>query len=448
MRMKRQIAEPQDGELILLRDRYQEPSYSLWEITSHDKENVNLRKKGDTGETVAIGRMNLTDSLKGSKYEAVWTEAVPDLDPEVMGKMLSLLDSSRYTNHAFMFEVGSKDEQGAQSLTLLGNSSQDNGEEAEMEIYLDREFVEVTPKSDRLFGIPSETKAEYTEGTVLLLRPLATSNGNHAKIMLSKAEAVETGMTRNKAEEFLTKTSGPFQTPVWPVGGQEEFDMEIGQCLARHDDDQIIVLSLDTGNIDRPDNAYAVLDLKGAKLYWNDCLTDELWGTPIGHGIWIGTDIAWYDAGEDGAEWEANWGKATISDLIKNNVSIDDVGESIADLLERDVTRADLRGLLADEWDNPFKSNEDEDIDTIAKQWIDEMSELIKHCPDREVIREGLETCGFVLTLKASGLIQAVATVQHDSNGFYVLTRWANEDLKDRSFDKRLSQWKDSRSDG
>jgi hypothetical protein len=177
-----------------------------------------------------------------------------------------------------------------------------------------------------------------------------------------------------------------------------------------------------------------------------------MWGTPLGHGIWIGTGIAWHDAGEDGAEWDATWQRATIADMIEHGITDEEVLDHLSDTLERDVTLTDVHGLFAEEWTNPMfeeiEGEPDRDLRKKAADWIAEVEAILPHVSDRSRTVQDLSDGGLVITLRTSGRIAASVTVQEDERFGSVLTRWLDEDPRDRFFDSDLARWRTAKSDG
>ena len=177
-----------------------------------------------------------------------------------------------------------------------------------------------------------------------------------------------------------------------------------------------------------------------------------MWGTPLGHGIWIGTDIAWHDAGEDGAEWDAAWGRATITDMIEHGLTDEEVLDHLADALERDVTLSDVRGLFEEEWTMPIfgkiRGEADRDLRKEAADWIAEVIAAIPGIWKTSTSKQDLPNGGLVLSLRVNDRIAATAVVQRDERYGHVLTRWLDEEPRDRFFDDRFAAWRKSRSDG
>ena len=436
MTLKRIIDEPAVGMRILMAENSGwKPERSLWDIASYDDTTINLVRRSNPEEVQQISR----GGLRGRGYEAIWTHAIPDLPEECLVEIYRLLEKSRYTNHAFLFEVGERDEKGNSNLELIDGSTSDSDATKNLStLQLHVDFAEKARDSDPVLK-------RYTQGAVILLRPTHTFDADVDRVILTEGDAVETGMNREQAEEFIKIETGPFRMPAWPIGDAEALEMEVGHCISKHEKDMVIAMILDTGSLAKPDTAHSVLHVTGSKLYWDDTIADELWGTPLGHGIWIGTEISWHDAGDDGAEWDAAWRRAKISDMREHGLTFDEVVETAADQLERDLTLADVHALFAEEWSDIRHADTDhpeDGTDAHAKAWIESVSDLIPHVTDKQVTREETETGGSVFTLKQGKRVFAVANVQHLAGATSVLTRWADEDIRDRIFDREIAEWK------
>ncbi len=442
MTLRRKIDEPKTGMPILVDEGSPwRPEFSVWDIVAYEDEMIRLMKRSDPDRTMDMP----SGTLSSHGRQAVWTHALPDVPEDKLAGIYSILKDSRHTNHAFLFEVGSRDDDGHAHLELITDDEpQEDGDDlSALRLHVD--FAVRTRDEEPVL-------TRYPEGSVILLRPSHTLDDDIDKVILTEGEAVDTGMTRKQAEEVLGIQTGPFRMSAWPVGGYDELEMELGFCIAKHETDRVIVLVMDTGTLERPDNGYAVLHVSGSRLYWNDTIADEMWGTPLGHGIWIGTGIAWHDAGEDGAEWDASWQRATIADMIEHGLTDEEVLDHLADTLERDVTLSDIHGLFAEEWTIPvfekIEGEPDHDLRTEAADWIDGLRTLLPQIWEKTTSQQELPDGGLLLSLRVNNRIAATATVQKDERFGGVLTRWLDEDPRDRIFDRDISEWRRSMSDG
>jgi len=442
MTLRRKIDDPKPGMPVLVDEGSPwRPDLSVWTIIACEDEMIRVAKRSDPDQTMELP----SGTLSSHGRQAVWTHALPDVPEENIIGIYSILKDSRHTNHAFLFEVGSRDDEGNVRLELITDDEAPEPGKDLSTLHLHVDFAVRMRDEDPVL-------TRYPEGTVILLRPRHTLDDDIGRVVLTEGEAVDTGMTRKQAEEILDIQTGPFRMSAWPVGGYDELEMELGFCISKHETDRVIVLVMDTGTLERPDNGYAVLHVSGSRLYWNDTIEDEMWGTPLGHGVWIGTDISWHDAGEDGAEWDATWQRATIVDMIEHGITDEEVLDHLSDTLERDATLSDVHGLFAEEWTNPMfekiEGEPDRDLRKEASDWIAEVEAILPHVSDKSRTVQDLSDGGLVITLRTSGRIAASATVQEDERFGSVLTRWLDEDPRDRFFDSDLARWRTAKSDG
>ena len=133
------------------------------------------------------------------------------------------------------------------------------------------------------------------------------------------------------------------------VGTWEDVEDAVGRALARAKDDEVLVVSVSTPG--KPgETTVRHLSTSGIRLYDVDSIDDDLWDSDLEEGVWLGTDVAWYDAGEDGAEWAAEWRRATAEDLARHGVGLAEVASvatETADHRDRTVTVDEAAGWLA-----------------------------------------------------------------------------------------------------
>lgn len=422
-RMQRAISNPEVGMPVLVSEgSIFEPKYALWTVSKAGEEEIVLSREGE--KDLSITKTRLHD--RG--YEVVWTEALPDVPEDRLAAMLPMLEKSSYTNHVFLVKVEAIDGEGNYQLDLVGEGEASEDEKERTSVLLAK-----------------SAQPGLFIGDILLVRPRSTRD-DQEPVMLTEAEIVITGMTEDQANDVLGLTSGPFQSTIWPVGSSDCFDIEVGHCMAKHDEDIVIAMVIDKGNIDQSDETHDVLHHQGSKLYWNDNLADELWGTPLDHGVWVGSDVAWYDAGDDGAEWEANWGRATIADMIAYGVDFDDFRDRFEDLAGHPMRRSDLKVMFAREWDVAPRSenleDDEKDVGKLAEIWIRSLAgKAANYIKTPEIITESLETTGKVISLHGNSQVLATATIHRDQANNLVLTRWVEEDFADRLFGDDIQDW-------
>ena len=116
----------------------------------------------------------------------------------------------------------------------------------------------------------------------------------------------------------------------------------IGRGQARTEPNDLIVVAVP--HLDKDERTLAAVSHRGIRLYDSDNLNDDLWGTDLEAGVWIGEDVTWFDCGEDGAEWEAAWRRATPDDLASYGIDSSEILEYWNDL---DLTPSTLEEITA-----------------------------------------------------------------------------------------------------
>lgn len=436
MRLARPIKEPAIGmRVVMCPNSYSSKDLEVWVVSRIDENGLAFERNED-GETreIVVNR-----NLHGAGRHAVWTHAVPEIGEMELQPILRMLGDSSHSKHVFVFTVGEKEED--------GHVLHPFGWESEGRILIAGEHVQRKLPSRSFDFHPDDPAIPIEQGMHVLLRPRRTRDGSSSHIVVTECEIAHLPIDAQELEALLETTEGPFGTPVWPVGGQEAFDMEIGQYLAGHDADMIIVLCIETGSIEKPDDTKVVLHSQGSKLYWSDNLNDDVWNASIGHGVWLGTGISWHDCGEDGAEWEADWTKASIGDIAAI-IPLSELREHYVDLVEGEPGWGALRALFANTWDSALRTEDEtgtpEAAGSVATAWIETLAtcEYAAHRKP-EIQSENLDAGGRVTTLFLNGRVAATATVVRDEANFSVLTRWVDGDYADWLFQADVKRWSD-----
>jgi hypothetical protein len=128
------------------------------------------------------------------------------------------------------------------------------------------------------------------------------------------------------------------------LAGIDDIEDERCRAIARLEPDEVIVIAVPTPNGELH-NAH--LSKSGIRLHEDDTVDDELWNRAIDAGVHIGSDVRWFDAGEDGAEWDASFGRATMADLERHGLSLEEVAGNWSEYAERDVTPQEIEAMLA-----------------------------------------------------------------------------------------------------
>lgn len=129
------------------------------------------------------------------------------------------------------------------------------------------------------------------------------------------------------------------------LGSMEEIEYEISRAHARTERDELLVVAVrdpDTGELHATHLAKT-----GIRLHDVDTVDDSLWDFSEGEGVWLGSDVAWYDGGGDGWDWEAAWGRATAADLERLGIDLEEIAEHVRDHTERPYSVEDVAKWLA-----------------------------------------------------------------------------------------------------
>ena len=127
------------------------------------------------------------------------------------------------------------------------------------------------------------------------------------------------------------------------IADRDDLEEEIEKGFARREPDEIIVIMVPKSD---GDTHAKHLSRTGIQLHDIDSIDDDLWSSALDSGVWLGTDIGWADCGEDGAEWYASWRRATMEDMERHGVSLEEAAEWWAEYEEGDAI-TDETGIAA-----------------------------------------------------------------------------------------------------
>ena len=440
--MARPLENPRKGNLLFM-DNGQSwnPEYSLWQIADVGDDRIEIQNV-DTGATDSIKIAGLSNG----KLYPVWTNSVPRLPVGELIALVSLLETSRYTNHAFAFETGKPTKNGDIPLKPIGFEM----EEEDADIFLGHEFVAEQSRRDAIMFEEDIPTPVVAPGQVIVLRPNAVRDDSISRIVIVKGEIATPSLSVGDARYFASKTVGPFDSPAWPIGDEESFDREIGACMAAHEEDEIIVLSIDGGTLNRPDTVLKVISHAGRKLYWSDCLEDDLYGTSLSAGIWRGSGIQWHDNGDDGAEWSAAWERLTIQDMIDREITLEEVRDEFNEYAERDMIYGDIEDIFGKTYDGlDLVSTKDDGISRalkMAADWIEAIRSQNYNPDEKTIIASDTDRGGRVIVMAQLGQPLASITVMPVSNDTILVTRLIDEDLKETMLAQDVKRWQDMKT--
>jgi len=132
-----------------------------------------------------------------------------------------------------------------------------------------------------------------------------------------------------------------------PLGTRMDVEMEMERAFARTQPDEIVVISVPLIAPAKAGEVHlSAMSNTGIKLHECDALDDHLYGTDLEPGVWIGEDVTWHDCGEDGAEWSADWRRATREDLARHGLTLDKIADSWAEYADLDTTAAEIEAMV------------------------------------------------------------------------------------------------------
>lgn len=161
-------------------------------------------------------------------------------------------------------------------------------------------------------------------GDLFVAMNVATEESLPPVIKSAHLLKIASGMSAERVGEWMPSTvrrQGVLGITLG-IATRNDLDFELNRAHARLQPDEIIVISVPTA---KDDVHLQVLSKTGIKLHEVDCPSDDLYGTDLEPGIWLGSDIAWYDAGDDGAQWEAVFQTATIADIERHGLSAEEL---------------------------------------------------------------------------------------------------------------------------
>lgn len=254
------------------------------------------------------------------------------------GVLCERVNSADNNNETRYGEVDEGDIQGnaffAKGRVLLGQEC-DRNEGEQNQFFTKRSFPKVSPQAgDLLIAI----NPEYTEAE------------DPAFIKAAYLFRLASGMDRETVGRALPKALERQEGQFAPYGlmfaDLDDVQDGIGRGIARKEPNDIIVISVPETDKDEVNLSH--ISHRGIRLYDSDNLDDDLWGTDLEPGIWIGEDVTWFNCGDDGAEWEASWRRATSQDLESYGIDIDEITESWNDLDLAPITKEEVARMIAE----------------------------------------------------------------------------------------------------
>lgn len=216
----------------------------------------------------------------------------------------------------------------AKELILLASNC-DRNEELSSSITTQRSYPAISPAVGDL---------------LIAVKPTFTEQESPALITEAHLFRLASNMDREAVGRALPETEeGSERSFGWKALMFADLDdvMDgIARGQARTEPNDLIVVAVP--HPDKDERSLAAVSHRGIRLYDSDNLNDDLWGTDLEAGVWIGEDVTWFNCGDDGAEWEADWRRVTEADLSSYGIDPSEILEYWNDL---DLTPATLEEI-------------------------------------------------------------------------------------------------------
>lgn len=287
----------------------------------------------------------------GGDRQIVWFGSIPHGEPEEILALAAVLlaKTRRYRlGRPLLLHVGDlRDDGGADANLIMPRKAERlgwHGHEDATGSEFGEAFVPTATISlpkDMLDGIaaPCLIAVDRFEAGTSFEEPSLVSGSVVRIAGLPDLEAVGAWMPDEAGRPGYLSNGNPIG-----IGTLEEIEYETSRGIARAELDEILVAA-----VPRPGSSESdamSLSVTGIKLHDLDDVNDWLPSFSLDEGLWLGSQIGWFDAGEDGSEWDATWSRATAEDLARHGYSIDDVVSEIEGVLEVDVEPGTVAGWL------------------------------------------------------------------------------------------------------
>ena len=136
-------------------------------------------------------------------------------------------------------------------------------------------------------------------------------------------------------------------SPVLPHGLWSDLEFEIERAMAAAKPSIALLAAVHCNKRDPEDVHHSVLQSMGTTFFDVDSLDDHFYGTDVGEGLWVAFNAAWVSNGDDGAEIECDFRRATLSDLDTFCVSTAEIDDHVADLHQVETMPGEAARLLS-----------------------------------------------------------------------------------------------------
>lgn len=293
----------------------------------------------------------------------VWAESLPNAPFEQIEPLANALLGSDYRNPPYLLLCDTVLEDGTASCRMIHTALQggaSDGRRGRTEedgawpgrtvgnAYLLHQPVLIRPDADLPWVGWGEKPPSYhpSAGDLLIMAGPTLAASDEPVVLKANLMRIVGDMDEDSVGRWMPEA--PDQTRRafrWSLGTatRDDLEDEIERAYAREKPNEIIVICVPLPG-GGTHNAH--LSKSGIKLHEQDTVDDDLWGTALEPGVWFGSDISWYDCGDDGAEWEAAYRRATLEDLARHDLTLGEVADNWQDYAE-DETPIGEAGIAA-----------------------------------------------------------------------------------------------------
>lgn len=279
-----------------------------------------------------------------------WAGELPDAPLDEIRILADALLQSDWRNRPHLLLCESVDEDGGAVCRLIGEAvvgggRRYRGDEDEMpgdvvgNAFLSDERVTVAAGADKGHVGWGELPPLYSPrpDDMFIATNMRTSNAEPPVIVGANLMRIRGGMDAEAVGRWMPSSSrmeGEIFAGGIGLGGREEIQDLVERAEAATHPDEIVIIAVP----DAKGEIHCVSQsATGIKLHEVDSLNDDMWNLDLEAGIWIGTGIQWFDCGEDGAQWEADWRRATGEDLKRHELTVEGLAVEWAEYAESDM---------------------------------------------------------------------------------------------------------------
>lgn len=336
----------------------------LCRVTSRDGMTFGYVDQHGTVREGRLRQMDRPDLGKDERFmgiEIAWGAPLPDAPFEEIAVLADLLMRQNWRDRPMLLLCESVDEDGAATCRVVcqkrierqrrgRHDDEPTAGDVVGNAFLFADRVRLAPGCD--LGVRGEdlgkvVRTEPAPGDLLAVVRITGTNDPVFTITHANVLRIRGGMDEEMVGRWMPvseRREGEIMASDIPLAGADEIDDERCRAIARLEPDEVVVIAVPLPNGELHNTH---LSKSGIKLHEDDTVNDELWNRALDAGVHIGTGIRWYDAGDDGAEWDADFRTATRADLERHGLTLEEVADHWSEYAERDVTPQEVEAMLA-----------------------------------------------------------------------------------------------------